>query len=527
MARGGTTLASRLGGTTTYKAKKRSSAAQTTASNYKSSAIKTLPTVTQRKAGLKAAEDAVETSDEEDDGGEGTDVSEAADDLGHEEDEFDPHLKAMVVQSATSNPRHNSSNKKRKAIGKEANSEDDDEEKLSSSSSSTNDDDESDGSDDVVLASQRLSKKIKTTAALISGRGKENAPIIGEGGVTKTNDQKIQPRPDHSTVTRNKNKNKDHVVPASHLTKSRARHTEHTRSEAASYHQQAAKLLHDQMSDTEQTDSTGDRNPFGFQTTLIRTLPTKVVAAKADHREERYNAEGFEEGEGEQDDSGEEVVEQVRKEYGQAREEIKQDVKEIKAAFRGIGASMKAQQCKVSKQLMEEIQPMQQSTVKIYKTMAGQYTEKMLDQQSLLQKSLGEYRHIFAGAKKGLAEKEETLRKKMLDLQEDAANLQERKKKVLERALKQIIDLNKRQAKEERAILAEMERLRDKAKAKVFPDSIPKSTRDLLRKLIILCATVQAEKLLDPAVLNAKFAKQTEHELTYSTFTIASAGNPS
>ncbi|KAJ9126760.1 hypothetical protein QFC24_001791 [Naganishia onofrii] len=98
-------------------------------------------------------------------------------------------------------------------------------------------------------------------------------------------------------------------------------------------------------------------------------------------------------------------------------------------------ASMKAQQSKVSKQLTEEIQPMQHTTAKLYKTMAGQYTEKML------------------------------------------------KKKVLDRALKQIVGLNKKQAKEERAIVAEMEQLRDRAKAK-------------------------AEKLLDPAVLNAKFAKQ-------------------
>jgi hypothetical protein len=39
---------------------------------------------------------------------------------------------------------------------------------------------------------------------------------------------------------------------------------------------------------------------------------------------------------------------------------------------------MKAQQSKVSKQLTEEIQPMQHTTAKLYKTMAGQYTEKML-----------------------------------------------------------------------------------------------------------------------------------------------------
>lgn len=78
----------------------------------------------------------------------------------------------------------------------------------------------------------------------------------------------------------------------------------------------------------------------------------------------------------------------------------------------------------------------------------------------------------------------------MLDLQEEAANRQERKKKVLERTLKQIVELSefrigpgiifgssqaycqlwrtdKKQAKEERAIEAEMEQVRDKAKAKV------------------------------------------------------------
>lgn len=41
-------------------------------------------------------------------------------------------------------------------------------------------------------------------------------------------------------------------------------------------------------------------------------------------------------------------------------------------------ASMKAQQSKIAKQLQEEIQPMQQSTAKIYKALAGPYTEKML-----------------------------------------------------------------------------------------------------------------------------------------------------
>ncbi|KAJ9124331.1 hypothetical protein QFC22_001131 [Naganishia vaughanmartiniae] len=543
MARGATS-ASRLGGTTTtYKTKKRSPAFQRSATIHKSPAIKPLPEATRRNAGLKAVEDDVGSSDEDDDENDGTDGSKEAADHGHTEDEFDPQLKAMVARSglrfqranllphqstpntsrtlvnrskhhlppvATSTPKIDSNSKKRKVVVLEADSDDDDrEEKESSSTSSSNEDDDNDNSSDgfngVVLANQRISKKIKTTTASTSNRGKENALIVGKGGVIKANEYNRK-----FGQGKNKDRSKDHVTTTSHLSKPRMKRTEHVRPEASSYHQHAAKSLHVQTSDSEQTDSTGDHNAFGFQTALLGAVP-----AKAHYHEARYEIEGFGRSGGEEDESSEEVVEQVHKEYGQAREEVKLDVKEMyvsakvilrksknsltpcgalsnsKAAFRGVGASMKAQRSKISTQLLEEIQPMQQSTEKIFKVMAGPYTEKMLDQQSLLQKSLGECRQFFSAAKKGLAETEESLRgiaiviqqKKAVDLQEKAAKLEERKQVVFERALKQITDLDKKQAKEERAILAEMEQVRDRAKAK-------------------------AEKLLDPAVLNAKFAKQ-------------------
>lgn len=105
--------------------------------------------------------------------------------------------------------------------------------------------------------------------------------------------------------------------------------TGHVQPEATFYHEQAAKLLHVQTSDSERTDSTGDLNAFGFQTALVRSVPAKAVPVKAYHHEERYDKVVPGETEGEDDESGEDVIEQVHKQYNQTREEVKLDVKEM------------------------------------------------------------------------------------------------------------------------------------------------------------------------------------------------------
>jgi hypothetical protein len=139
----------------------------------------------------------------------------------------------------------------------------------------------------------------------------------------------IQPRLGRSSVSRNSNQNRDRGATTSHHTTSRILRAEHSRPEATSYHQQVANLLRDQMSDSDRTDSTGDRNAFGFQTALVQTVP-----AKAHHHAEKYDVVGPVGSDGEEGESDGEVVEQALKEYGQAREEIKLDVKEMFVSFR-------------------------------------------------------------------------------------------------------------------------------------------------------------------------------------------------
>lgn len=99
--------------------------------------------------------------------------------------------KHHLAPVAAPTPKLPVKDKNRKAVAVETDSDDDveNQERLSDDScSSSNDDEDSDEPMEVAEANQRQNKNFKTTAALASKRGKENAPMVGKGGVSKAND---------------------------------------------------------------------------------------------------------------------------------------------------------------------------------------------------------------------------------------------------------------------------------------------------------------------------------------------------
>ncbi|KAJ9094187.1 hypothetical protein QFC19_008038 [Naganishia cerealis] len=550
MANNGIASASRAVGVKTYKTKTRSPVSRPFTSIYKSKTIQSLPKSAYRKTGLTDdVKDAIATGEED-----GSDSSEATSDQGSGEDEFDPKLKKMVDHFTpntsrtlvnrskhhlpplgTTTTKSDSGIKKRKAVVMQGDSDDDEVDELSSS----HDDYLSDGINNLALKIQRLSKKNKSVATnVVSGRrGKENAAVGEKLSATRAKIPSRTNRSDGTTST-----NKYHTSTTSYAAaKSRIQPTEPALPHVTAFNDKVARMLDVPTSDSERTDSTGDCGAFGFQQTAL----TRQPSFKAHHHDKRN--EDLEFGANDKDDDDDDgmesiaEVQQVPDEFRKSRAEVKMDVKEVKAAFHGIRGkvalmslnrsshagnpslklippmvdSFNEGKTKQGLQTLDRgVAPDAKGNRKDVQTHGGSIHRKNAvgllqdqgnmpfpdrssmtfrlrrDQQNLLHKSLQDHGQILSSSKHEMMANGDILKGTVHDLREKAASIQERKKRIFEKVSKHLADLEKKQAKETRAVEAEMEQLRDKAKTK-------------------------AEKLLDPAVLDAKFAKQHESHTTH------------